>query len=375
MLAVTFGVVMWTGRSEQQPPPQADAEGVAIPAPEKPNAPPPADPHACSTVVAAMPLRDRLAQRLMVGLSLAQASTAKSLVTKSQVGAVFVNGHPTAQQLTGALKPMQDAAKQPVAVAVDDEGGRVQRVIAADGKMPSARVMAKTMTPAQVRAVAAKHGKELRARGVTIDLAPVLDVGTQPDDAVIGDRSFSPDPKKVVTYAGAFAAGLRDAGILPVFKHFPGHGRGTGDSHKGSVTTPPLSSLRTNDLTPYSQLLGSGPAAVLLGHLEVPGLTNGVPASLSPAAYKLLRDDYHFTGVAITDDLGAMKAITDSYTLPNAVLTALKAGADIALWTSSDTLTQVLDRLEKAVTDGQLTQRNVTESTVRILAAKGACTP
>jgi beta-N-acetylhexosaminidase len=320
-----------------------------------------------------MPLRARLAQRLMVGVDPTQPSAARSVVAKNQVGGIFIGGNPTALLQNDALASVQAVAKQPLAVAVDDEGGRVQRIDVLDGSIPSARVMAKTMTPAQVRTLAEKRGRELRAHGITVDLAPVLDVSSQPDDTVIGDRSFSPDPKKAASYAGAFAAGLRAAGVLPVFKHFPGHGRASGDSHAQLVSTPPLSALRTDDLLPYRTLLGSGPTGVMVGHLNVPGLTDGLPASLSPAAYQLLRSDFGFGGMVMTDDLGAMKAITDSYDLPTAVLTALRSGADMALWTSTEGLGTVLDRLQSAVAAGQLSQQNVNDAVTRILAAKGAC--
>jgi beta-N-acetylhexosaminidase len=328
----------------------------------------------CAALVANMPLRAKLAQRLMVGVEPSQPGSARTVVANDQVGGIFIGGNSTAILRGDALAQMRSIARTPVAVAIDEEGGRVQRIKALDGSIPSARTMAATMTPTQVRALAAKRGQQLRALGVTVDIAPVLDVSSQPADSVIGDRSFSTDPARVVAYAGAFAAGLRDAGVLPVFKHFPGHGRATGDSHAGAVSTPPLAALRTDDLLPYHQLLGSGPAAVMVGHLDVPGLTDKVPASLSPAAYQLLRTEFGFTGVTMTDDLGAMKAITNTYDLPTAVLTALRAGADIALWTSTEDLPTILAKLQAAAANGQLSAQNVDQSTTRILAAKGVCT-
>ncbi|MDT7661394.1 MAG: beta-N-acetylhexosaminidase [Pseudonocardiales bacterium] len=329
---------------------------------------------ACAPKVAALPLRARLAQRLWVGVNPAQPNSARTVVAADGIGGIFIGGNPTAMLRANALAPMRAASPLPVAVSVDEEGGRVQRIDQLDGSIPSARVMAQTMTPAQVRALGAKRGKQLRARGVTVDMAPVLDVGNQPAGSAIGDRSFSADPNTVVSYAGAFASGLRDAGVLPVFKHFPGHGRVNGDSHAGLVSTPPLASLRTDDLVPYRDLLGTGPAAVMVGHLNVPGLTGGQPASLSPAAYQLLRGDFGFPGLVMTDDLGAMRAITDQHDLPDAVLTALRAGADVALWTSGGDPRTVLDRLQAAVRTGQLPQANVDQATARVLAAKGLCT-
>ncbi|HET9256355.1 MAG TPA: glycoside hydrolase family 3 N-terminal domain-containing protein, partial [Pseudonocardiaceae bacterium] len=127
------------------------------------------------------------------------------------------------------------------------------------------------------------------------------------------------------------------------------------------------------DLVPYRRLLPSGPAGVMIGHLDVPGLTNGLPASLSPATYRLLRDGLGFRGLTITDDLAAMRAITNRYDLPDAVLTALRAGADMALWVSTQRIGEILDRLEAAVQQHQISIPDLDHSVQRILAAKGVC--
>lgn len=334
-------------------------------------------PSKCPGLVSAMAPRDRLAQRLMVGVNAADPAEVAGVVTRERVGGIFLGGEATALLRGDALARVQAAAgATPVAVAVDDEGGRVQRLDDLVGSLPSARVLAATKDPAQVRALAAERGRAMRARGVTVDLAPVLDVSTAAKNTVIGDRSFSGDPDRVAEYAGAFAAGLRDAGVLPVFKHFPGHGRGAGDSHQGRVTTPPLAELREVDLRPYRTLLAdpSAPAAVMLGHLDVPGLTGPDPATLSPAGYRLLRDEFGFTGLVLTDDLGAMRAVSNRYDLPDAVLASLKAGADMALWTtnpSSARIAQIIDRLEAAAAAGALPDSD--RAVARILAAKGLC--
>ena len=127
------------------------------------------------------------------------------------------------------------------------------------------------------------------------------------------------------------------------------------------------------DLVPYRDLTDYGPVAIMVGHLDVPDLTGGVPASISPAAYQLLRGEFGFTGVAVTDDLGAMKAITAQYPLSDAVLKALQAGADEALWSSGGHVPEVLDRLVRAVQSGELPQPRVLESVTRVLRSKGAC--
>ena len=322
--------------------------------------------------IAALPLRDRLAQLLAVGVSAASADEALSVVRSEQVGGLFLTGDATGLLTGGTLRQVRAAAPIPPMVAVDDEGGRVQRVAALEGSIPSAREMAATMTPQQVYELALRRGKALADRGVTANFAPVLDVSSQPADTAIGDRSFSADPKVVTRYAGAFARGMRDAGILPTFKHFPGQGHAQGDSHTGTATTPPLAELAKVDLVPYRKLLdGDSGAAVMLGHLNVPGLTEpGVPASLSPATVRLLREKLGFDGLIITDDLYAMDAIRDRYGLAEAARRALAAGVDMALMINADRLGPVLDHLTEAVATGTLPEKRVNEAVDHVLTAK-----
>jgi beta-N-acetylhexosaminidase len=342
-----------------------------------PPATPTAAPDPCAAAVTAMSPRNRLAQRLVVGVDAGEPAAVVDTVRATQVGGIFIGGNATALLRNKALDKVQAVSTTPLAVSVDDEGGRVQRIDGLDGQLPSARRMAARNTPEQVRALALTRGKALAARGVTVDFAPVVDVGDQPANSVIGDRAFSADPAVVARYAGAFADGLRAAGVLPVLKHFPGHGHASGDSHKGRVTTPPLAELRTTDLRPYEQLLGTGKVVVMVGHLDVPGLTDGLPTSLTPATYRLLRDDYRFDGLVVTDDLGAMKAVTGTFTLPEAVLTALAAGADQALWSSgaqdATAVGKLLDSLEKSLADGRLDPAANDRAVARVLEAKGVC--
>jgi beta-N-acetylhexosaminidase len=275
--------------------------------------------------------------------------------------------------------PLADIAASagplPLAVSVDEEGGRVSRLAPLIGPQPSPRVLAQTQTPEEVYQIALKRGQAMRGLGITIDFAPVVDVTDAPDDTVIGDRSFGSDPNVVTDYAGAYARGLRDAGVLPVLKHFPGHGHGSGDSHTGSVTTPPLADLQNVDLVPYRTLTSQAPVAVMVGHLEVPGLTGSDPASLSPQAYALLRSgDYGgppFAGPVFTDDLSSMQAISDRMGVAEAALRGLQAGADVALWVTTGEVPAVLDRLEKAVASGELGMGQVDQSVLRIAAVKG----
>lgn len=212
---------------------------------------------------------------------------------------------------------------------------------------------------------------------MTVDFAPDVDVSSQPDDAVIGDRSFSDDPAVVTRYADAYIRAMREVGVGTVIKHFPGHGSGSGDSHTGAVRTPPLDAMQTIDLVPFRDLIGSG-AAVMVGHLDVPGLTTpNVPASISPQAMALLREGQGygaapFQGPIFTDDLGGMAAISSRMSIEDAVEAALLAGADNALWITTDAVPQVLDRLEQAVSSGRMSMAQVDASVLRMAGYKGS---
>ena len=323
-------------------------------------------------------LRDRLAQSLMVGVDPTRTAPARRAVEADHVGGIFIGGDATALLTSGTLAELRGPSGVEPLVAVDDEGGRVQRISQLVGQLPSARSLAANDPPAEITRLARTRGEQLASYGVNVDFAPVLDVSDQPDGAVIGDRSFSDDPDRVIEDARAFALGLRRAGITVVYKHFPGHGHATGDSHLGRATTPPLDEMGP-DLAPYRSLLGAGGVngadAVLVGHLVVPGLTEGRPASTSPAAIDgLLRGDLGFDGLVFTDDLGGMRAITDDLAPAEAVRRAWLAGADVALLAQPTDVGALLDVLEGDVAAGRLPATVVARASASVLRAKGfAC--
>ncbi|MGY4098329.1 glycoside hydrolase family 3 N-terminal domain-containing protein [Nocardia sp. R16R-3T] len=326
--------------------------------------------------LAKLTTREKLAQLLTVGVT--GADDATNVVRNSQVGGIFVGGWTDKSLLAdGLIKQVKAVAKVPLMVTIDEEGGRVSRAKDLIGPVPSARVTAQTMTADQFHDATVTRGRALKDLGVTVDFAPDTDVSSQPDDSVIGDRSFSDDPAVVTEYAGAYIRAMNEVGVGTVMKHFPGHGSGSGDSHTGAVRTPPLDQLKTVDLVPFRDLIDSG-AAVMVGHLDVPGLTTpDVPASISPQAMALLRDGTGygaapFQGPIFTDDLGGMAAITSRMSIEDAVEAALVAGADNALWITTDAVPRVLDRLEQAVSSGRLAADRVDASVLRMARYKGA---
>src|SRR6202161_651960 len=371
VLAAVMALMAGCGHTPQQPQsaPVTSSAAKAIP-PARPAG------GGAAAILAAMSTRDKLAQLLMVGVR--NGDDAKAAVNQHHVGGIFIGSWTELSMLgPNLVKDLSAYTALPLAVSVDEEGGRVARLSSLIGPAPSARVLAQTHTPDEVYGMALDRGHRMRGLGITVDFAPVVDVTDAADDTVIGDRSFGSDPQKVTADAGAYARGLRDAGLLPVLKHFPGHGHGSGDSHTGGVVTPPLSQLQNDDLVPYRTLVTAAPVGVMVGHLQVPELTGTDPASLSRAAVQLLRTGTGYKGPpsdgpGVTLDLSSMAAINDRYSVPEAVLRALQAGNDVALWVTTDEVPAVLDRLEKAVAAGELTVAGVDASVHRIRKVKGA---
>lgn len=369
VMTVTTCVALLVACSGQAPPVDDPAAADA------PTATPTMD--ACAAFVADLTPRQRLAQLLTVGVS--GTADAVDIMRTEQVGGVFIGSFTDPSTLANRdVGRIDEASDVPPMVVIDEEGGRVTRVADLIGEAPSARELARTMTVDQVRESGLERGRGLSDLGVTVDLAPVVDVTGEPDGAAIGDRSYSEDPQTVADYAGAYAEGLREAGVQPVLKHFPGHGSASGDSHTGTVTTPPLDQLIASDLVPFAALTPTD-VGVMLGHLEVPGLTApDEPATISPEAIALLRDGAGygaepFGGPIFTDDLSQMRAITDRLGLVDAVEAALVAGADVALWLTTEQVPAVLDNLEDAVADGRLPAEQADASAARVARFKGDC--
>jgi len=329
--------------------------------------------------LAKMSLRQKLAQLVVVGVT--GADDAQQIVDSEEIGGIFVGSWTDKSILTsGAASRISKNSPIPLMVTVDQEGGRVSRLSALGIDHESARQLAQTKTPEQVKGIATEVGRQLKRLGVTVDFAPVADVSDESDNEVIGDRSFSNDPAVVIEYASAYAAGLAAAGITPVYKHFPGHGHGTGDSHLGVVSVPSLAQLQTSDLVPFRTLLADpGTAGVMVAHLIVPGLTNGMPASISRPAIQMLRtgvgyDGPRYNGVIFSDDLSGMAAISAQYPIEQAVEKFILAGGDVALWLSTDRVSSVLDNLETAVARGRLAPSRLDDKVLRILRSKGVVT-
>lgn len=331
--------------------------------------------------ITAWPLRDRAANLVMVGSPIAQIGDAIALVRTEGLGGILVRGTP--KRTDGpALRTLRDAGRHGRSfVAVDEEGGRVQHLRSAVGTLPSARATPKALTAAQLRALAATHGRGMAALGFTMNLAPDVDVeplptsgGTGAPSVVgrngIGDRSYGSSPAVVAEYGRAFALGMLDAGIVPVLKHFPGHGSASGDSHNIGATTPSLNAIRARDLTPFAEILRDPRIGVMTAHLYTPGLDE-YPASISARAItQLLRGELGHRGLVVTDSL-SMWPIRYYYPAPQAAVLALRAGNDVLLFDDRPSVGAVLDALVAAMTNDDKLADQAIDANIRVMAAKG----
>ncbi|MER9463968.1 glycoside hydrolase family 3 protein [Mesorhizobium sp. M0387] len=245
-----------------------------------------------------------------------------------------IDGLKQVRQLNEGL---QRFAASPLLIAVDQEGGRIQRFTGAMGfnETPSEATVAKSMSLDEASVIYQDLASALSDLGFNLNLAPVVDVNVNPANPIIGKlgRSFSADPQTVEAYAKAFVEAHRAKGVLTVLKHFPGHGSSTKDSHKGMADVSKTWSDK--ELLPYKNLIASGDVdMVMSAHVINNKLSFSaqIPSSLSRATLTgLLRDKMHFKGVVISDDM-QMQAITDTITFEDSVRRAVLAGNDILIF-------------------------------------------
>ena len=323
-------------------------------------------------------LRRRAAQLIVVPADEGNVAAARPMVAAGAGGIILFGSYAPAS-LGGELAALGRAAPGRLAplVMTDEEGGEIQRMANLAGDLPWPRTMAQTMTPAQVRAQAAAAARRMRAAGVTMDLAPVLDLsdGPGPDAASPdGPRSFSISAPVASRYGIAFARGLLDGGVIPVVKHFPGLGQATYNTDYGPASVPPLPVLEKAALLPFQAAIRAGLPAIMVSHATVPGLTHGLPASLSrPAVTGLLRQRLGFGGLVLSDSLSAAAIGAAGYSVPRAAAAAIGAGVDMVMYDSTSphaTMSQMAAAIVRAVRAGQLPVSRLDDAVAHVLAAK-----
>jgi beta-N-acetylhexosaminidase len=254
-------------------------------------------------------------------------------IARSEVGSVvlFRPNISSPVQVAELVAAVRGAAppQAPLPVAVDQEGGAVQRLRAPLTEWPDMMAVGAGDDPGRTFAVGQALGSELSLLGIGWNFAPVLDVHTNPANPVIGRRAFGTDPTTVITHALAFWRGLRTAGVLGCGKHFPGHGDTDLDSHHHlPVVTHPVQRLREVELAPFAAAVQADAEALMISHVMFPVWDASWPASLSPAIARIqLRQRLGWNGVLVSDDLG-MKAVADRWPIEDLVREGVRAGVD-----------------------------------------------
>lgn len=297
-------------------------------------------------------------------------------VARRQIGAVifFSRNAPSLEAVEEATRGLRDAGGDDLIIAIDEEGGPVQRLPEPWPRLPSAMALAAGAQADEVEMLGRLLGQALRALGITQNYAPVLDVNVNAQNPIIGPRSFGDRPERVAVLGAAMARGLQTGGVLATGKHFPGHGDTDVDSHLGlPVMTHDRTRLRQVELVPFVAAVRSGIASLMTAHIALPAVCEEPdrPATLSHAVLTgLVRDELGFQGLLVTDCL-EMAAIAHTVGAPTGAVMAVAAGADQVLVSHTASVQEACrQRLEKAIMDGEVSSHRVEEALGRISTAR-----
>lgn len=338
--------------------------------------------------LAQMTIEEKVAQMFIVlpeQFIAADVVTASGEATKAAVdarpvgGVMYMNGNLQSQeQVTNMITNLQayniERIGLPMFISIDEEGGTVTRISGRDNfDVPYVGNMAEVGASGDVNKaneVGDMMGTYLSAMGFNLDFAPDADVLSNPNNQVVSKRSFGSDPKTVTDMAMSVAKGLQSHGVLATYKHFPGHGATTGDTHEGyAYTDKSLEELKECELIPFENAIAEGIQFIMVGHISVPAVIGDeTPSSLSHTMItEVLREQMGYDGIVITDAMN-MGAIVQSYSSGNAAIKTIKAGTDIILMPAD--FESAYQGVLTAVESGEITPERIDESMRRILRVK-----
>jgi beta-N-acetylhexosaminidase len=325
-----------------------------------------------------MTLNEKIGQMVMVGLDgYAIDDSARMMIESYYVGGFVLFGHniKSSEQLLNlinSLKKSNSKNKTPLFLSVDEEGGRVSRMPDEFKKLPANKTIAKVNSVEFSYKIGSILAEEVKSFGFNMNFAPVLDINSNPQNPVIGDRSFGSDEKIVSELGVQTMKGIQAGGVISVIKHFPGHGDTSIDSH---VNLPFLDNdmdrLKSFELVPFKGAIQNQADAVMVAHILLNKIDPQNPASISKIIITdLLRKQLNFNGLIITDDM-TMGAIVKNYDIGDASVKSINAGSDIVLVCHGyDNGIAAIDALKKAVQNGIISEDRINESVYRILKLK-----
>ncbi|SIS62747.1 beta-N-acetylhexosaminidase [Salimicrobium flavidum] len=329
--------------------------------------------------VSDMTLNEKIGQMVIAGLDGTSLTTPdERLMTDYHVGGFIFYGDnlETRQQsinFVNEVKAANQGNKLPLFISVDQEGGRVARLPGVN-TTPSNKAIGETNDPDYAYSIGQTLGQQLNSMGFNLDYAPVLDINSNPDNPVIGDRSYGDNADIVSRMGIQTMKGIQSENIIPVIKHFPGHGDTSVDSHlELPRVTKSLNQLEQLELIPFKKAIDEGANVVMIAHILLSELDADYPASMSETVItELLRNQLDFNGVVITDDM-TMGAIADNYGMGEAAVKSVEAGSDIVLVAhGNQNVIDVIEAIKAAVEDGEISERSINESVQRIISLKRA---
>lgn len=325
-----------------------------------------------------MSLEEKIGQMLFVGISgTAMSDSTQRLLHDYHVGGLifYKNNISSTSQiiaLQNEIRAANKGNKLPLFLGVDQEGGRINRLPAEVKNMPTSLAIGHVNNPDYAYEVGAMLGKAVKAFGFNLNFAPVLDVNSNPNNPVIGDRSFGNEAQTVSHLGVQTMKGMMAEGVIPVVKHFPGHGDTSVDSHLELPTVhKSLAQLEELELVPFRAAVMNGADVVMAAHILLPQIDPDYPSSMSKAVLTdMLRKGLGFDGVIITDDM-TMGAIVNHYSIPEAAVQSVKAGSDVLLIAHEESHIQAaIEALKAAVEKGDITEERLDESVARIIKLK-----
>ena len=323
-----------------------------------------------------MTLDEKIGQMIITGFNGSEYNDDMDrLINEYKVGGVilFARNIEDSNQMIDLTRALQENNNNlPLFISIDEEGGRVSRLPDDVEKFPSAF----TIGLINDQQTAYENGKEigytLKRLGINLDYAPVLDIYSNENNTVIGDRAFSKEESIVSTMGIATMEGIEDADIIPVVKHFPGHGDTEVDSHYGlPIEYKTLEELRNFEFIPFVKAIESGCDVIMVSHIILNEVDSSNPASLSKIVISdLLRKDLDFDKVVITDDM-SMGAITSIMSIEEACIKSIEAGCDILLLGNAyEEIEQVINSIKLKLYNGEISEEQINKSVKRILELK-----
>lgn len=328
--------------------------------------------------ISKMTVDEKIGQMVMAGIDgYTLDSNSKNLIEKYKVGGFIILGQNvqnTSQllKLINSLKEANSKNEIPLFMAVDQEGGRVDRMPKEFKRYPSNKEIGKVNDENFSYEVGTVLADEIKSFGFNMDFAPVLDINSNPKNPVIGDRSFGSDAEIVTKLGIKTMKGIQSKGVISGVKHFPGHGDTSVDSHVGlPIIYNDLNRLKDFELIPFSKAIENGADVVMIAHILLPKIDEENPASFSKTIITdILRNDMMFSGVVITDDM-TMGAIAENYDLGASAVKSVNAGSDIVMVCHEySNAVKVIDALKDAVDKGEIREERINESVYRILKLK-----